>query len=386
MTCLGNKYALFVILSLTIYSCKKNDVNKNDRPLSSDPLAALGLLPQPFNYASPNLPPYLLATPITDQDNTPATNPVTDWGATLGRVLFYDKILSLNNNVACASCHQQNLSFADDKALSIGFAGATTKRNSMSLVNVRYYRNGRFLWDERGASLETQTLLPITDHIEMGMPHLDMVVDRLKTKPYYPVLFEKAFNSTTITSDKIGAALAQFIRSIISYRSKFDDGRILINSVRSPYPNFTDEENEGKQLFFNPLLGCNSCHKTETFTAPSPKNNGLEEVSIDAGSGGLLNDPSQVGNFKVPSLKNIEFTAPYMHDGRFATLKEVIDHYNSGVQPHPNLSSQLRNPADSTPLKLNLTPVQKSALVAFLKTLSDRSIINDDKFSNPFKH
>ena len=143
---------------------------------------------------------------------------------------------------------------------------------------------------------------------------------------------------------------------------------------------------KANNFFFNPLLGCNSCHKTETFTAASPKNNGLEEVSIDAGIGGLLNDPSQVGNFKVPSLKNIEFTAPYMHDGRFATLKEVIDHYNSGVQPHPNLSSQLRNPADSTPLKLNLTPVQKSALVAFLKTLSDRSIINDDKFSNPFKH
>ena len=386
MACRGYKYALCVTLSLIFYSCKKNSITKNDPGVSTDPLAALNLLPQPYNYASPGLPHYLLAAPITDQDNTPATNPVTDWGATLGRVLFYDKILSLNNMVACASCHKQNFSFADDKTFSTGFAGASTTRNSMSLVNAKYYRHGKFLWDERGTSLETQTLLPITDHIEMGMPDLDMLVDRLETKPYYPVLFQRAFNSTTITSDKVGNALAQFIRSIISYRSKFDEGRTVINSVRSPYPNFTSQENEGKQLFFNPLLGCNSCHKTESFTASSPKNNGLEAVSIDAGIGGVINDPLQVGNFKVPSLKNIEFTAPYMHDGRFATLEEVIDHYNTGVQPHPNLSSQLRNPADSTPVRLNLTPGQQSALVAFLKTLSDRSITNDDKFSNPFKH
>lgn len=385
MDCLKNKYALFIILSLTFYSCKKNEVIKNDLPVSTDPLSELNLFPQPFRYANQALPHYLLSQPVTDQDNTPSTNHVTDWGATLGRVLFYDKILSLNNSVACASCHQQNFSFADNKAFSVGFAGTPTKRNSMSLVNVKYYRNGKFLWDERGTSLETQTLLPITDPVEMGLPDLDMAVDRLKTKPYYPVLFKKAFNSTTITSEKIGIALAQFIRSIISYRSKFDEGRTLINSVRSFYPNFTDQENEGKQLFFNPALGCNSCHKTETFTAPAPKNNGLEVSSIDAGIGGILNDPVQVGSFKVPSLKNIEFTAPYMHDGRFATLEEVIEHYNSGVQPHPNLSSPLRNP-DSTPVRLNLTPAQKSALLSFLKTLSDPEIMNDAKFSDPFKN
>jgi cytochrome c peroxidase len=386
MNCLIIKYAFFIILSLLFYACKKNEVTINVSPDSTDPLVVLNLPPQPYRYASQVLPHYLLSQPVAEQDNTPATNPVTDWGATLGRVLFYDKILSLNNTVACASCHQQNFSFADNKAFSVGFAGTPTKRNSMSLVNVKYYHNGKFLWDERGASLETQTLLPITDQVEMGLPDIDMAVDRLKTKPYYPVLFEKAFNSATITSDKIGSALAQFIRSIISYRSKFDEGRTIINSVRSFYPNFTDQENEGKQLFFNPVLGCNSCHKTETFTAPSPRNNGLETISIDAGIGGIINDPAQVGNFKVPSLKNIEFTAPYMHDGRFRSLEEVIEHYNSGVQPHPNLSSQLRNPIDSTPVRLNLTPFQKSALIAFLKTLSDRGITNDDKFSDPFKH
>ena len=385
----GNKCVLLVLISFVLvfvfYSCKKSEVTKNEPPVAGETLATLNLLPQPYNYADPQLPDYLLLSPVTDQDNTPASNRVTDWGATLGRVLFYDKILSINNSIACASCHKQNFSFADDKALSIGFAGALTKRNSMALVNVKYYRNGRFLWDERGTSLETQTLLPITDHIEMGMPNLDTLVNRLKTKSYYPVLFEKAFNSPAITSDKIGSALAQFIRSIISYKSKFDEGRTIINSLRSPYPNFTTEENEGKQLFFNPLLGCNSCHKTETFTAPMPKNNGLEITSLDPGIGAISNDPLQVGNFKVPSLKNIEFTAPYMHDGRFASLEEVIEHYDSGVQPHPNLSSQLRNPTDSTPVRLHLTPGQKAALIAFLKTLTDRSITNDDKFSNPFR-
>lgn len=357
----------------------------DDRPPVDSPITGLDLPPIPFNYANQSLPYFFQSQPVIEQDNTPSSNLVTDWGATLGRVLFYDKILSVNNSIACASCHQQGLSFADDKSFSIGFDGASTKRNSMSLINVKYYRNGKFLWDERGSSLETQTLLPIVDHIEMGMPHLDTLVNRLKATTYYPTLFEKAFGSQIITSNKVGDALAQFIRSIISYRSKFDEGRTIINSVRSPYPNFTPEENEGKQLFFNPLLGCNGCHKTETFTAPTTRNNGLENPSIDPGVGTITNIPSEFGNFKVPSLKNIELTAPYMHDGRIKTLAEVIEHYDSGVQPHPNLSSQLRNP-DGSPVRLNLTKEEKAALIAFLKTLTDRSIIADIKFSDPFKN
>lgn len=374
--------ALMFISAYGFYSCHKSDIVDTSPVVGS--LSALDLPPIPFNYANPGLPYFYQSPLVIEQDNTPSTNPVTDWGATLGRVLFYDKILSLNNSVACASCHKQSLSFADDIALSIGFDGQSTKRNSMSLINIKYYSNGKFLWDERAASLETQTLLPIIDHIEMGMPNLDTLVTRLKIKPYYPLLFEKAFGNQTITGNKVGDALAQFIRSIISYQSKFDEGRTIINSVRSPYPNFTALENEGKQLFFNPMLACNGCHKTETFTAPSPKNNGLENPSVDQGVGAIINDLSKVGNFKVPSLKNIELTAPYMHDGRFKTLGEVIEHYNSAVQPHPNLSSQLRNP-DNSPRRLNLTDEEKAALIAFLKTLTDRSVIADVRFGDPFK-
>ena len=368
-----------------LYSCSKPGVVDAPIPNPDDALSVLDLPSKPFDYSNQPLPFFFQSQLVVDQDNTPSTNAVTDWGATLGRVLFYDKVLSVNSSVACASCHKQSLSFADDKAFSVGFDGGLTKRNSMSLIDVKFYRNGKFLWDERGASLETQILLPIIDHIEMGMPNLDTLVNRLKAKPYYPILFDKAFGSQIITSAKVGDALAQFIRSIISYRSKFDEGRTIINSVRSHYPNFTAQENEGKQLFFNPVLGCNSCHKTETFTAPSPKNNGLENPSLDQGVGAISNDVSQIGNFKVPSLKNIALTAPYMHDGRFKTLEEVVEHYNSGVQPHPNLSSQLRNP-DNTPVRLNLTSEEKAALIAFLKTLTDRSIVEDVKFSDPFKH
>ena len=368
------------------YSCKKTDAaNKtSNNPNTNDLFVALNLPPTAYNYSNQTLPGYFHSAPVNEQDNTPATNPITDWGATLGRVLFYDKTLSINSAVACASCHKQSLSFADDKAFSAGFAGALTTRNSMSLVNVKYYRNGKFLWDERGSTLETQTLLPILDHVEMGMRNLNELVTRLNTKAYYPVLFHKAFGSQMITSEKIGEALAQFIRSIISYQSKFDEGRSLINSLRSPYPNFTAQENEGKQLFSNPRLGCNSCHASETFTALMPKNNGLEIPSVDLGVGGITHDPLQTGDFKISSLKNVELTAPYMHDGRFATLEEVVAHYDSGVQPHPNLSTQLRKP-DNTPVRLNLTADEKKALIAFLKTLTDRSITTDVKFSNPFK-
>jgi cytochrome c peroxidase len=375
---------LFILVSAAFLSCSKNS-NTPTQP--ADPLAALNLPASPFNYANQPLPPYLRSPGIAAQDNSPATNPVTDWGATLGRVLFYDKLLSANKTISCASCHKQELAFTDNARFSAGFNGGLTGRHSMSLINARYYPNGRFFWDERASTLEIQTLIPVQDAVEMGM-RLDTLVNRLHNTPHYPVLFQRAFGDAAITSDRIARALAQFVRSIISYQSRFDTGRQLIppgqDPIQTPYPNFTPQENLGKQLFFNPLTACNACHGTETFTAPNFLNNGIENPSIDQGVGGVTNIPAQIGSFKVPSLKNVELTAPYMHDGRFATLEQVIEHYNSGVQPHPNLSPQLRNP-NGTPKRLNLTNEEKAALVAFLKTLTDTNITTDVKFSNPFK-
>lgn len=374
-------------LALAMFVCCLHSCKKSNTVAGPDPLEALNLPSTPFNYANQPLAVYLRTPLVNGQDNTPATNPITDWGATLGRVLFYDKTLSINNTIACASCHKQEFSFADNKTFSVGFAGGLTARNSMQLLNARYYPNGKFFWDERAASLEAQTLMPIQHPVEMGMS-LDTLVMRLQKKAYYPTLFEKAFGSEMITTDRISRALAQFVRSIISYQSKFDAGRSTINPpadpILTPYSNFTPQENQGKQLFFSPLTNCGTCHGTETFTAPTPKNNGIENPSVDKGVGGITNANQQVGDFKVASLKNIELTSPYMHDGRFTTLEQVVEHYNSGIEDNPNLSPQLRA-VNGAPRRLNLSNDQKAALVAFLKTLTDTQLTTDVKFNNPFK-
>jgi cytochrome c peroxidase len=372
---------------IVLLACSKKSETSSPAPVI-DPVAAYLNLPStPYNYSNPTLPQYLLTPNIQGQINTPSNNAVTDWGATLGRVLFYDKNLSFNKTIACASCHKQAFSFADPVQLSKGFNGGLTHRNSMSLIDAKYYPLGRFFWDQRAASLEIQTLTPIQDAVEMGMNLTDLE-NRLKTLPYYPTLFTKAFGDNNITSNRISLALSQFVRSIVSYQSKYDAGRQTVppgqDPIATPFANFTQQENQGKLLFFSPQTACATCHGTETFTAPEAKNNGLDQVSTDLGFGAVTNNPADNATFKVSSLRNVELTAPYMHDGRFNTLEEVIEHYNSGIQANANLSPQLRGPG-GVPRVLNLSVQDKAALVAFLKTLTDRNILTDVKYSDPFK-
>jgi cytochrome c peroxidase len=374
--------ALFVIIA-----CNKNNDDTND-PAPVDPVAAaLNLPATPFNYANPAMPAYLNAPNILGQINTPAGNPITDNGATLGRVLFYDKNLSLNNTISCASCHKQANGFSDPVAKSLGFNGGTTGRNSMSLIDAKYYPNGRFFWDQRAATLEDQTLMPIQDLVEMGMT-LPQLEAKLKTLTYYPTLFTKAFGDPNINSGRIAAALSQFVRSIVSFQSKYDVGRAAFTAgpppPNAPYANFTAQENRGKEIFLTPVGGCAPCHGSETFTAPEEKNNGLDMATIDRGFGAVTNNTSLDATFKVTTLRNVELTAPYMHDGRFATLEQVVEHYSSGVKNHPNLSPQLRLP-NGQPRLTNLNAADKAALVAFLKTLTDVNVSTDVKYSNPFK-
>lgn len=373
--------ALFVF-----FSCKKDAVNIP----AADPVAAILTLPgTPYNYANITQPAYLNAPNIIGQVNTPATNPITDNGATLGRVLFYDKNLSLNNTISCASCHKQANAFSDTATKSKGFTGGLTGRNSMSLVDAKYYPNGTYFWDQRAATLEDQVLTPIQDLVEMGMT-LSQLETRLRGLAYYPPLFAKAFNGdTAITSNKISKALSQFVRSIVSYQSKYDAGRSTLPAAPAPppnavFPNFTAQENRGKELFLTPAIGCAACHGSETFTAPTEKNNGIDMATVDRGFGAVANNATLDATFKVTSLRNVELTAPYMHDGRFATLEQVIEHYSSGVRNHPNLSPQLKLP-NGQPRLLNLTAEDKAALAAFLKTLTDRTVATDIKYSNPFK-
>ncbi len=371
---------LSIAVAAIITSCTKSDV-------ITDPTSTILNLPASvFNYANISLPVYLTTAPALNEINTPGSNQITDNAATLGRVLFYDKNLSVNNSIACASCHKQAFGFSDSALLSKGFAGGLTARNSMSLTNARYYPDGKFFWDERAATLEFQTLQPIQNHVEMGMI-LDSLVKKLSALSYYPSLFQKAFGDASVTSDRISKALSQFVRSIISYQSKYDDGRSSLAANQNPaaidFPNFTAQENRGKQLFFSPQLACAACHGTETFTALEPKNNGLDIISTDAGVGGITNITAQNALFKVSSLKNIELTAPFMHDGRFATLEQVVEHYNSGIKPNVNLAPELKDP-NGNPKQMNLSVADKGALVAFLKTLTDQKLITDEKYSNPF--
>ncbi|MEY2409705.1 MAG: cytochrome c peroxidase [Verrucomicrobiota bacterium] len=346
--------------------------------------SALRLPVDVFNYASPLLPPSFLVQPILGQDNMPANNVTSDPGATLGRVLFYDKRLSTNLTISCSSCHQRDHGFSDPRRFSTGFNGGLTGRNSMGLSNARWYQRRHFFWDERANTLEDQVLQPIQNPVEMGMT-LGALPNRLAAEAYYTNLFAHAFGSPTVTSDRISAALAQFVRSIISTHSKYDAG------AGRGFTNFTAEENLGRQIFLGQVgnATCAACHGTDNFVpGPGINNNGLENPYVDKGLGGITGRVQDEGLFKVPSLRNIQLTAPYMHDGRFATLEQVVEFYNSGVVNHPNLSPPLRNPPGQPPgvRRLNLSAAQKAALVAFLKTLTDPSIATNDKFSDPFNY
>jgi cytochrome c peroxidase len=339
---------------------------------------ALRLPGAPFNYANVELPAYF-SKPGRNGDNTPGDNPITDEGATLGRVLFYDRRLSANRKTACSSCHVQQHAFADTKPLSTGVHGAITDRRAMPLVNLRYYQRARFFWDERAGNLEEMVLLPIQSRIEMGQD-LRTMVNRLQRDALYPGLFEQTFGDSRITARRVGHALAQFVRSLVSYQSRYDDGRARATSADDDFDNFTLQENRGKALF---MRNCTSCHMkdgNEHFFVPSPSNNGLPEspAAADGGVGDVTLVAADLGLFKSPSLRNVAVTAPYGHDGRFKTLETLVDHYSDIVISNPG------HDYDASAQPLRFTGSEKAALIAFLKTLTDEKFLSDPKFANPF--
>ncbi len=337
----------------------------------------------PYQYANVSMPSFYMSNPVRVLDNTPANNPITDAGATLGRVLFYDTRLSANNTVSCGSCHQQAHAFSDPRQFSTGFAGQKTDRHAMSLVDVRYYARGRMFWDERAVSLEEQVLMPIQNSHEMGQT-LPKLMGIISADQNYPALYEKAFGDPVITVERTANALAQFLRTLVSYRSKYDKGLAMTASIGAEFPNFTPQENRGKATF---LARCGVCHlppgQGVIFTSQITRNNGLDaDAKVkDLGVADVTFNRFHAGLFKSPSLRNVEYTGPYMHDGRFATLEQVIEHYSSSVKPHPNLAPQLGGP----PGRLRMNPDEKANLLAFLKTLSDPELIHDPKFADPFE-
>jgi cytochrome c peroxidase len=300
--------ALLILLVAGFSSCKKE---QGDLPLIQD-LAKQPTLPNPdYDYEGIEFPEAWNNSALDLFESIPNDNPITNAGATLGRVLFYDTDLSRDHSISCASCHKQAHAFSDDVAFSVGINNAVTPRNSMALFNLQFSR--RFFWDRRSNSLESQVLQPIQHPGEMDLS-LEELISRLESSPFYPTLFSSAFGDETITEDRISKALAQFTRSIRSFKSKYDEGLV------SDFSNYSAQELEGKDLFFNGITRCNQCHMTVNFYTPGALNNGLEVEYADGGVQNVSENESDNGRFKVVSLRNIEITAPYMHDGRFNTL------------------------------------------------------------------
>jgi len=345
------------------------------------------------NYANQTIPAYIT------KDNT-GSNVITNKGATLGRVLFYDKNLSSDNTVSCSSCHQQANAFGDPLVASNGVNG-TTGRHSMRLINTRFANERKFFWDERAATLEIQSTMPIKNHGEMGFSGADGdlafsdLTAKLSAIGYYQELFKFVYGTETVTEARIQNALAQFIRSIQSFDSKFDAGRALAPNSVVNFVNYTAQENLGKNLFNNrPIfdassnrtgggLGCAGCHAAPEFDIdPNTRNNGI------IGKIGLPGE-IDITNTRAPSLRDLlkqngTLNAPLMHTGVFTSLQTVIGHYgNINIAPgNTNLDPRLR--PNGIGQKLNLTATEVDALTAFLKTLSGSNVYVDSKWSSPF--
>ncbi len=329
----------------------------------------------PFAYADADVPlpaHYRVAVnDVTASDNTPLDNPITNAGATLGRVLFNDMRLAANDGLSCAGCHSAVIGYSDTPPLSVGFAGALAARHTPGLVNARFNPTGRFFWDQRAGSLEAQVLGPIQNPAEMGMT-LDDLVTKLTATSFYAPLFAAAFGSTRITSDRVAKALAQYVRSLTATNARYDRA-FSAAGVANFAAVFTPQEIEGEALFRS--SGCASCHMSTAMVMDGVHNIGLDAVVTDTGAGR--------GAFRAPSLRNVALRPRYMHDGRFTSLDQVVAFYATGVQPNPNLDARLTAP-DGTPKRLALAPSQRAALVAFLKTLSDSTFATAPRFATPF--
>ncbi|MEM6345868.1 MAG: cytochrome c peroxidase [Bacteroidota bacterium] len=342
------------------------------------------LLPYwPSNYTFFTIPMHFEFDPdIPFLTYAPIDNGITNEGATLGRVLFYDTRLSLSRTVSCASCHVQEFGFADPAPVSSGQHGEKGIRNSIGLSNAGIPATGKFFWDSSADTMRNQILLAITSSIEMN---LDTAIlnERLRDTDFYAELFYRAFGDSTINTEQSMKAIGQFVRSMVSFQSKYDWERnwnIWGINFEDPFFSFTDQENLGKSLFH---AHCQTCHTGELFITREPRNNGINLDNTEIGFAAVTSNEEDLGKFKAPSLRNIEFTAPYMHDGRLQTLEEVIAFYSTGIQANPNLDTFLVD-SEGKPKQFNFTSEESEALIAFLKTLSDSVFLNDARWSDPF--
>jgi cytochrome c peroxidase len=339
---------IVLVLGISLFQyCTKSDNNSiANSTVTKQP--NLPATPYDYNVVFPSH----VQTALSLNDNTPANNAITNDGATLGRVLFYDKQLSKNNTISCGSCHKQTEAFDDDINLSKGFEGGFTSRNSMAVLNLRFYKSGKMFWDERAATLENQVLQPIQNHVEMGLTTAELET-KVAALSYYPPLFQKAFGSTLIDSNRIAKALAQYCRSIVSYQSKYD-------SVKQGLTTFTANEAQGEQIFLTAgVRTCASCHTPPMFITSNP------ETAF------ALADPNDVGingqnRFKSGTLRNIGLRKALFHNGSVANLQSMLTS-NPAIPVH------------------TVAPPDVTRMIAFLNTLTDYTVLTEAKFSDPFK-
>ena len=358
-----------LLLSLVFSSCANDDESGID---------------QPNNGVQQDNTPYEFQYGAFEAPSIAPDNQLTVQGVKLGRMLFYEKRLSKNNQLSCASCHKQENAFTDTNRFSIGVHGTTGNRQAMAIFNLAWNTNA-FFWDGRAPLLRDQSLMPVEDDLEMD-ESVENVISKLENDQDYKDQFTRAFGTASITRKRMELALEQFMNSIVSVDSKYD--RYLRGIVA-----LDSNEERGRELFFaeyNPsfpsLSGadCQHCHSGKNFDNRRYMNNALDSDAnmADDGRMKVTNRNSDKGKFKVTSLRNIALTPPYMHDGRFKTLEEVVDHYNTGM-----VNSSTIDPALIYPLNnggLQLSTEDKRDLVAFLKTLTDEVMIHDPKYSDPF--
>ncbi len=389
---------IFLLIAgvVTFIACnKKNDTTGGGS--TTDPYAAIKLATtidpaSPANYAAQGKPAY-----ITRDNNGGAA--LSNSKATLGRVLFYDKKLSIDNTVSCGSCHKQGFAFSDTSTASNGVAGGTTGRHSMRLINTRFANEPKFFWDERAATLEVQTTTPVKDHAEMGFsgqsgrPTITALLTKLATVDYYQELFQWVYGDKNVTEQRLQECLSHFVRSIQSFDSRYDAGRATAPNDGAPFTNFTASENQGKNLFLQPAnfnaagvrtgggVGCAGCHAPPEFDIdPNALNNGVI---------GKIGGGTDLTVTRAPSLRDVvkangSSNGPFMHIGLSNNLITVINHYNQiNLAGNTNLDPRLRPNGNGQ--QLQLTDPEKAALVDFIRTLAGTNVYTDTKWSNPFK-
>lgn len=359
-----NRVLLVMLLGVVVFSCKKALI---------DPSGTVALDTTPYN-----LDYNTLADP-----NLPGDNPLTQEKVELGRMLFYENLLSGDGSMSCSSCHNQANAFSDTARLSTGIDGLFGHRQAMAIFNMAWNDN-EFFWDGRAHFLRDQALKPIQDPLEMHET-LPNAIAKLEAKGRYRVQFSKAFGNDSITSERISLALEAFMFTLVSNQSKYD--RYLTGTAT-----LSESEERGRALFFaeyNPFFpelsgaDCAHCHSGSNFENDQYMNNGLDDEAqiSDIGRQAVSGSAADKGKFKVPSLRNSALTHPYMHDGRFRTLEEVVDHYNTGIHASTTLEAPL---AYSMSTGLMLTAQDKKDLVNFLKTLTDYQFIKNPAFGSPF--